>query len=102
MFRQHGGLVGKKGFINGNDLRKVNNRSFFKPRLRLSSRRFAGADAKSRFDVITAQMTVLIALRLNVSPWIISTGRRFAGSEPRGVGRQAHQISPRIMDNLSR
>src|SRR5580658_9172945 len=67
---------------------------------RLSRRRnimFPGAAAKRRFDVMTAAMTVLIALWLKASDCTISTGRRYPGSEARGAGRIAHQISPRFI-----
>jgi hypothetical protein len=33
---------------------------------------------------------------------ITNTGRLFAGSEPRGYGKSAHQISPFTIPNLPR
>jgi hypothetical protein len=55
-----------------------------------------GASTSRRLLVITATMTVRIPLRLKESAGMISTGRRKPGSEPRGFGRSAHQISPRV------
>jgi hypothetical protein len=45
---------------------------------------FAGEPAKLIFDVMTTHITVLRLLRLKASPWIIRTGRFFAGSDPLG------------------
>ena len=62
----------------------------------ISRRKLPGAFSSSRFDVIGAHITVLIELRFMVSLCIINTGRAFAGSEPRTLGRSAHHISPLI------
>jgi hypothetical protein len=75
---------------------------FARPDAAFSNRMFAGADARLVFEVITAQIVVLMALRLKESFWSISTGRRLAGSEPREAGRLAHQISPFIITSLLR
>jgi hypothetical protein len=52
-------------------------------------RKFPGAFSRARFEVMAAQITVLTELRFIKSPWIISTGRVFAGSEPRPPGMAA-------------
>ena len=62
-----------------------------------SKRKLPGAYSSSRFDVIGAHMIVLMELRFMASLCIISTGRAFAGSDPRTLGRSAHHISPFIM-----
>lgn len=59
-------------------------------------RTFPGAAVSARFDVITAAVTVEIALRLNESADTTTTGRRKPGSEPSGSPRSTHQIDPRI------
>jgi len=64
-----------------------------------SRRKFPGACSSSRFDVTDAHMTVLTELRFIVSLWTISTGRVFAGSDPRALGSTAHQISPLSITN---
>ena len=68
-----------------------------KPDMAFSNNKLPGKDAKSVFDVIAAQITVLMLLRLNSLLWIINTGRRFPGFEPSGTGRFAHHISPRTI-----
>src|ERR1035437_6173403 len=40
-------------------------------------------------------------LRLKESAWTTSTGRRYPGSERRGSGRSAHQISTRSISSIS-
>ena len=47
---------------------------------------FPGASAKFRFVVSEATTTVFSFERLNASAWMIRTGRRYAGCEPRGGG----------------
>ena len=64
-----------------------------------SRRKFPGACSSSRFDVIDTHMTVLTELRFIVSLWTTSTGRIFAGSDPRTLGSTAHQISPLSITN---
>jgi len=59
-----------------------------------SRRKFPGAFTRTRFEVIETHITVLTELRFMVSDWTMSTGRIFAGSEPRSLGNSAHQISP--------
>jgi hypothetical protein len=54
-----------------------------------------GAEASARFDVITATTTVWMRLALKSSACTTRTGRRYPGPEPVGLGREAHQISPR-------
>lgn len=68
-----------------------------RPDTDLSSRIFPGALAKAVFEVMTAQITVFMELLVNVSAWMMSTGRVFPGSEARGRGSFAHQISPLII-----
>jgi hypothetical protein len=47
-----------------------------------------GADlARSKFEEITAQITVFILLELKSSPCMTSTGRSLAGSDPRAKGK---------------
>jgi len=48
-------------------------------------------------EVITAQMTVLMAERLKESAWMTKTGLFLPGSDPRGEGNFAHHISPLII-----
>ncbi len=66
-----------------------------KPESRAGNRTFPGAPASARLLVMTATMTVWIRLWLNASAWTTRTGRRKPGSDRRGSGRSAHQISPR-------
>jgi propanediol dehydratase large subunit len=44
----------------------------------------AGAFIKRGFEVMETQITVLRLLWLKASPWITTTGRRLAGSDPLG------------------
>jgi hypothetical protein len=67
-----------------------------RPVTRAGNKTFPGASPSLRLLEITAAITVRIPLWLKVSAWMITTGRRKPGSEPRGSGRSAHQISPRV------
>jgi hypothetical protein len=61
------------------------------------TRTFPGASARARFDVTTATITVAMRLSLNGFDCTMSTGRLNPGPDPDGVGKDAHQISPRLM-----
>ena len=67
-----------------------------RPLICAGNKTFPGASANRRLLVMTATMTVRMLLRLKESAWRIRTGRRKPGSEPRGSGSSAHQISPRV------
>lgn len=54
-----------------------------------------GACAQSILLVRGTQTTVRIELRFMESPWTITTGLLYPGSEPIGWERSAHHISPR-------
>jgi hypothetical protein len=70
---------------------------FESPDSDLATRTFPGASASERLDVTTVTTTVAMRLSLNGFDWTISTGRRNPGPDPVGVGKVAHQISPRLM-----
>lgn len=59
---------------------------------RVVSKTFPSELASFRLVEIMATTTVFIWLRLNLSDWIIRTGRGKPGPEPVGSGRFAHQI----------
>ena len=58
---------------------------------------FPGEAARVVLEVLTAQMTVLMAERLKESAWMTKTGLCLPGSDPRGEGNFAHHISPLII-----
>jgi hypothetical protein len=70
---------------------------FVSPDSDLPTRTFPGASASARLDVTTVTTTVAMRLSLKGFDWTISTGRRNLGPDPVGVGKDAHQISPRFM-----
>lgn len=61
---------------------------------------FPGAAAQSILLVNGTTTAVPILLRFRGSPWITTTGRRYAGSDPIGSERSAHQISPCAMATM--
>ena len=60
---------------------------FFKCECDFSRSIFGGDFARSKFEEITAHITVFILLELKSSPCMTSTGRSLAGSEPRAEGK---------------
>ena len=55
-----------------------------------------GSAASLMLSVSETTTTVRIALALKWSSETMTTGLRYPGSEPRGSGKSAHQISPRF------
>ena len=76
------------------------SKTVFKLRSIRSKNDLGKAHIYSRMNVLSdTHMTVLTELRFIVSLWTISTGRIFAGSDPRALGSTAHQISPLSITN---
>jgi hypothetical protein len=69
--------------------------SFGSPVVRAESRTFPGAKAHFRLLVRRTHTTVAMRLWFSASLWTTTTGLRKPGPEPVGLGRSAHQISPR-------
>jgi len=63
----------------------------------LPIRTLPGASAKARLDVMAAMTTVVMRLSLNGFDCTTTTGHRKPGLDPAAGGREAHQISPRLM-----
>ena len=73
--------------------RAIHRRSDLRPDSDFPTRTFPGASARSRFDVTTA---TIIAMRLSLNGFD-RTSHLNPGSDPDGAGKEAHQISPRLM-----
>jgi hypothetical protein len=68
--------------------------SFGRPVIRELRSKLPGAFAHRRFVVRRTHTTVPMRLWFSLSPWTTTKGLRNPGSEPLGIGRSAHQISP--------
>ncbi len=70
---------------------------FVSPDSDFPTRTFPGASASARLDVTTVTTTVAMRLSLNGFDWTMRTACATTDRIPAGVGKEAHQISPRFM-----